>query len=513
MIKINNLNPRNHIQIKNKYIIYQKLKDDFILNIYYINENKVYMILRKINNMEGWNINISVQIFDIHNYKNIEEICIGTSKKNYKKINIYSKKIKFEKMEIKNLKIPKIIFQTNKSHYFENNLAYNSILSFIEFNPDYSYQFFDDIESREFIKKHFNEKYLKYYDILYPGAFKADFFRYCYLYINGGFYFDNKSILLVSLNTIINENDELILCQDHHKLGYYNAVMMSIPKHKIFMKLLDAIIYKIENFKSIYNPYQNINYSKLDNILSLTGPNLLCEIFNAMNLDYNKHILMKHDILGNYQNYKNLVVTFKKNLFLYKNYHQFNIHNPNHYSKLWIKHLLFNKIYNNNDYVFFVKPLYNVEDYSYYFINKKLLIISNKLISPFELNIIDNYSNINKIDIPMINSKYYLFDYEYTNNFNLDIKNIDCDCDCDCDDNQNIKDNINKNNKNNEINKLKFEINKIENNYYLIILNEQKIRINVNNVEFCINELNNFNVNINIKENDIYLIKNIELNN
>jgi hypothetical protein len=277
------------------------------------------------------------------------------------------------------------------------------------------------------------------------------------------------------------------------------------------MKLLDAIIYKIENFKSIYNPYQNINYSKLDNILSLTGPNLLCEIFNAMNLDYNKHILMKHDILGNYQNYKNLVVTFKKNLFLYKNYHQFNIHNPNHYSKLWVKHLLFNKIYNNNDYVFFVKPLYNVEDYSYYFINKKLLIISNKLISPFELNIIDNYSNINKIDIPMINSKYYLFDYEYTNNFNLDIKNIDCDCDCD--DNQNIKDNINKNNKNNEINKLKFEINKIENNYYLIILNEQKIRINVNNVEFCINELNNFNVNINIKENDIYLIKNIELNN
>ena len=80
--------------------------------------------------------------------------------------------------------------------------------------------------------------------------------------------------------------------------------MMSIPKHDIFIKLLDFIIYKIDNFQKIYNPYINKQYSKLDNILSLTGPNLLCEIFNAIKLDYKKHILMKHDILGNYQNYK-----------------------------------------------------------------------------------------------------------------------------------------------------------------------------------------------------------------
>jgi len=494
MIKINNLNPRNYIQIKNKYIIHQKLKDDFILNIYFINDNKIYIILRKINNMEGWNTNIHIKIFDIFNYKNIEEICLGTSKKNYKKINFYSKNIKFEKIETKKLKIPKIIFQTNKSHYFENNLAYNSILSFIEFNPDYSYYFFDDIESREFIKEHFSEKYLKYYDILYPGAFKADFFRYCYLYINGGFYFDNKSILLVSLNTIIDENDELLLCQDHHKLGYYNAVMMSVPKHEIFIKLLDTIIHKINNFQSIYNPYNNKNYSKLDNILSLTGPNLLCEIFNIMNLDYNKHVVMKHDILGNYQNYKNLVVTFKKNLIVYKNYHQFNIHNPNHYSKLWIKHLLFNKIFINNDYIFYIKPLYNIENYSYYFIDNKILITSNNLISSFELNIINIQSEINNIDIPMINSKYYLFDYDYINNYKLKIKNIS------------KNDNISK-----VIEKIKFEINKIENSYYLIILNENRIKLK-NKIEFCLNEVNSFHINIEINENDIYKIEKININ-
>ena len=56
-----------------------------------------------------------------------------------------------------------------------NDLSYNSILSFIEFNPSFEYKFFDDKESREFVKNNFNELFLYYYDILYPGAFKADF--------------------------------------------------------------------------------------------------------------------------------------------------------------------------------------------------------------------------------------------------------------------------------------------------------------------------------------------------
>ena len=487
MIFIHNLEPRNFIQISNKYELSQKYKDDFILNIYFIDTNKICILLRKINEISGWNYNINIKIYSLKE-EIYENISIGSSNKNYKKINIYINKIIFEKRKFNNLKIPKIIFQTNKSHYFENNLAYNSIQSFIEFNPDYSYKFFDDIESREFIKEHFSEKYLKYYDILYPGAFKADFFRYCYLYINGGFYFDNKSILLVSLNNIIEENDELILCQDNHKLGYYNAVMMSIPKHDIFIKLLDFIIYKIDNFQKIYNPYINKQYSKLDNILSLTGPNLLCEIFNAIKLDYKKHILMKHDILGNYQNYKNLVVTFKKKLILYKNYSHFNIHNPNHYSKLWVKHLLFNKIFINNGYSFIINPMNkisNFEDYSFYFVNNSIIIDCLKNINDFELTIIDKKSEIKKFNILNVHNHYYILEYNYINDIEYKI-------------------NTNSNNSKN----LKYEINKIEENYYLIIFNENNYKIN-DEIEKEINK-EKINIKINLN-NEKY--KNIKLNN
>lgn len=487
---IQNKKPTSYLHISNKFILNNKSNEDFIINIYYLSNNKIQLIIRKINNMYGWNFNLSINIFDLNNDKN-ELFYIGSSNKNYKKINIYSYNITFVEKDSKKLIIPKVIFQTNKSRTFQNDLSFNSILSFLEFNPSYEYKYFDDKESREFIKKNFNENYLYYYDIIYPGAFKADFFRYCYLYINGGFYFDNKSILLCSLDDIIEENDELILCQDNHKLGLYNAIMMCAPKNQLFFNLINKIIYKIKNFVKIFQPYTQFNnYKKLDNILSLTGPNLLYEEFNILNLDYYKHILMKHDILGNYQNYKNLVVKFKNNTILYKNYHNFNIHNPNHYSKLWIKHKVFYKNYfNNNEYIFLVKPnTYKNIELKFYFIDNSLLIIgNNKLIFDIEVDIIDKNSNKNNISISKINNTYHLIDYDYENNYEYVIKSINHES-------------------NDELNNLKFSINKILDKYYLVILNLQKSSINHVNVYIETN-LKSFNYILDIQ--DIYKIDNI----
>ena len=43
-----------------------------------------------------------------------------------------------------------------------------------------------------FIKSHFSKRVLYAYDKLIPGAFKADLWRYCIIYINGGIYIDIK---------------------------------------------------------------------------------------------------------------------------------------------------------------------------------------------------------------------------------------------------------------------------------------------------------------------------------
>lgn len=486
-----NIKPNNLIHISNKYDILDTSYDDYVINIYYLSINKIQIIIRKINNTYGWDNDIKIRIFE--NNKS-EIFFIGSSKKNFKKINFYSQNISFLKKKINDLKIPRKIIQTHKNNDFNEYLAYNSIQTFLEFNPNYEYIFYDDIDCREFIKNNFNEQYLYYYDVIYPGAFKADFFRYCYLYIEGGCYFDCKSILLESLDNLLNKDDELILCQDFHKLGLYNAVMMSAPNNKLFMNLINKIIYKIKNFKEIYNPSLNYrNYIKLDNILSLTGPNLLYEEFKLNDLSYKKHILMKHDIIGNYQNYKNLVIKYNNKLFMYKNYNNFTI-NSTHYSVLWKNHKIFYKNHSfNNDHHFFVTPDNNHLDIEFYLINNKILIIDSNNLNNIEIKVINNKSEYENILIPYINQKYYIQNYKFLNNFDHSITKIDID-------DKIIKDNY------------EFSINKICNKYYLIILNLNKIKINNANIKIY-TKIKDFDFEFSNLINKIYLVYNIDLFN
>lgn len=49
---------------------------------------------------------------------------------------------------------------------------------------------FDDKKARRFIACHFSVRYLKAFDRCYHPAMRCDYFRLCYLFINGGFYVD-----------------------------------------------------------------------------------------------------------------------------------------------------------------------------------------------------------------------------------------------------------------------------------------------------------------------------------
>jgi mannosyltransferase OCH1-like enzyme len=161
-------------------------------------------------------------------------------------------------------------------------------------NPEFQHFLYDDNMCREFIRDNFPEDVLRAYDLLIPGAYKADLWRYCILYKKGGIYLDisyipfnnfkflnltKKEHFVIDLETF-EENPHFYRCESSGECRIYNALMVTLPGNQ---KLFDAIEQIVCNVKNKF-------YGK--NSLEPTGPNLLKKYFT----DYEKiHIELRHD--------------------------------------------------------------------------------------------------------------------------------------------------------------------------------------------------------------------------
>ena len=189
--------------------------------------------------------------------------------------------------------IPKRIFQTWETNQVSPGM-YDAVYTRIDKNPDWEYYFFDDNACRNFIKDNFPKKVLAAYDTLIPGAYKADLWRYCVLYIHGGVYVDIKAELLVSLNDVIPENIEFLSIKDRNRtnnefIGYiYQAFICAKPKHPFLKQAIDMIV---ENANTGYYGYDD---------LSPTGPGLLGKAINLVlgRVQTSSHFQGNHEFEG-----------------------------------------------------------------------------------------------------------------------------------------------------------------------------------------------------------------------
>lgn len=404
MTVLSNLKPRNDRFIKNKYSILKSYHHDFHLVIYYLSKKKCKVILRCLNHIHGWSENIQIEIENLENKKEPFVYSIGSSSYPFKIVHLYvQQSLKQNDMLLDPQQIPRIIIQTSGKRNIENQLLLHSIYTFQELNPEYEYLFFNNQECRQFIKTYYDHEILSFYDYLHPGAFKADFFRYCYMYQYGGCYFDCKQLLRKPLHQFIQQDDSLILCQDNHKNGLFNAFLCAKPKHPLFLHAIQKIIYKIKQFDSIYGSMVKSEYERVPVILSLTGPSLLYEVFHELKLSYHKYVLCNH-ITGNQgpssdsKYYKDFSIHHKGKYVITKNYpgsKSFGIH----YSHLWRNHQLFyqNKV-KINDYIISTYPNQCSQTVKFYMYDNNQLIIQHykkQLHNPsqgilYQLQIIDD---------------------------------------------------------------------------------------------------------------------------
>lgn len=153
----------------------------------------------------------------------------------------------------KKSKIPKKIYQTWETSKINTPVLSCLLESVKNNNPDYEYNLFDSLESLDFIEKHFDKEVSEVYQRIIPGAFKADLWRYCVLYIEGGFYCDVDMICLNSFNLLLESDIDLVVPIDLNlnpregKHNLMNAFIGITPKHPIMKYCIDIVVDNVVN--------------------------------------------------------------------------------------------------------------------------------------------------------------------------------------------------------------------------------------------------------------------------
>jgi mannosyltransferase OCH1-like enzyme len=153
-------------------------------------------------------------------------------------------------------------------------------------NPEFNFYVYDNDMCRQFIVDNFEKNVVDIFDKLKPGAYKADLFRYCILYVHGGVYMDIKFKLHVKLSELINKYGGEVFVKDPDwypdscEGGCTNGFIICKKNNPLFLDCINQIE---QNYKDKY-------YG--ENFLYPTGPCLLGKIIRSKHdhIKYNLHM-------------------------------------------------------------------------------------------------------------------------------------------------------------------------------------------------------------------------------
>jgi mannosyltransferase OCH1-like enzyme len=165
--------------------------------------------------------------------------------------------------------IPKLLVQTG----FATN---HSPSGLSERNPEYTYLYFNNKNCVAFLTEHFDAQTVAAFHSLRPGAFKADLFRYCFLYIKGGVYLDLDMKPEVELDVLVKPGYDFISCLERRNIpGVYQGFMAARPGLPFLAKAIHQIVLHTQT--RYYPPLDRRD--KWISVLSITGP---CLLYQAM---------------------------------------------------------------------------------------------------------------------------------------------------------------------------------------------------------------------------------------
>jgi mannosyltransferase OCH1-like enzyme len=153
-------------------------------------------------------------------------------------------------------------------------LMQRNLERFKRLNPEFTFHIYTDSGCLHFIRKHFTSDVADAFQNLIPGAYKADLWRLCVLYIHGGYYMDIKLSPMKNFRLIeLSEDEHYVLDRPRKSLHIYNALMVCKANNPFLFQCIRQIVTNV----------QTKYYGESD--LSPTGPELLGRISSSYKLN------------------------------------------------------------------------------------------------------------------------------------------------------------------------------------------------------------------------------------
>lgn len=139
--------------------------------------------------------------------------------------------------------IPKVVYFT---YHDIKDIPEKVIDNIYYYCKGYEINIYTDEMCEDFLKKYYGDIAVSIFKNMSQGAHKADFWRYCVLYLNGGYYFDIKTDFRKNISSIFNDNSPNTWYSviDKSKKSIYNGIIATPPNNPI---IFEAIKYVYKN--------------------------------------------------------------------------------------------------------------------------------------------------------------------------------------------------------------------------------------------------------------------------